>query len=144
MHQFKIGVHLILLNEKDELLMLRRFNTGFRDGEYSLVAGHAERGEDLRSTIVREAREEVGITIARDDLAVVGAIPSLPSDYVYFFLHANSWAGEVRNMEPHRCDDVRWFNIRELPENTVSYVRWAVENYLCGEWYSEMEVAEIP
>ena len=56
MHQFKNGVHLILLNEKDELLMLRRFNTGFRDGEYSLVAGHAERGEDLRSTIVREAR----------------------------------------------------------------------------------------
>ena len=94
--------------------------------------------------LVREAYEEVGITISKDDLEVVGAIPSLPSDYVYFFLHAISWAGEVRNLEPHRCDDVRWFNIWKLPENTVFYVRWAVENYLRGEWYSEMEVAETP
>ena len=144
MHQFRVGIHLILQNENNELLMLRRFNTGYRDGEYSLVAGHVEKGETLKGTIIREAREEVGITISKDDLEVVGAIPSLPNDYVYFFLHAVLWTAEVRNLEPHKCDDARWFNIHELPENTVPYVRWAIENHLQGGWFSEIEVAELP
>ena len=62
----KVAVHLIL--EKDgKILMLRRFNTGWQDGNYSLVAGHFDGGERGRDAMVREAKEEAGIDVLADD-----------------------------------------------------------------------------
>ncbi len=133
----KVAVHLILTNDRGECLFLRRFNTGYKDGEYGLVSGHVEEGENLKSAMIREVREEVGITLSPDDLDVVGVIPSLPNNYVYFFLQAATWFGDVKNMEPHKCDDVRWFDLHALPDNTVFYVRWAIGNYLEGNWFRE-------
>ena len=137
----KVAVHLFISNDRGEMLMLRRFNTGFKDGEYGLVAGHVEDGESLKSAMIREAREEADITLFPDSLEVVGVIPSLLDKYVSFFLHADAWHGEVKNMEPEKCDDMRWFHPRELPDNTVSYIRLAIENYLDGEWFSEVRIA---
>ena len=135
----KVAVHLILVNGCNEILMLRRFNTGFKDGEYGLVAGHVEDGENLKGAMIREAREEAGVILSPDKLEVVGVVPSLFDDYVYFFLHSDAWCGDVRNMEPEKCDDMRWFRLQELPENTVSYIRQAIVNFLDGNWFSELE-----
>ena len=134
----KVAVHLILTNDDDEILMLRRVDTGYKDGEYGLVSGHVEEGENLKSAMIREASEEAGIAISPDDLETVGVIPSLPNRYVYFFLRAAAWSGDVRNMEPHKCDDMRWFDIHTIPDNTVFYVKWAIENYLDGKWFGEV------
>ena len=134
----KVAVHLILVNGSDEILMLRRFNTGFKDGEYGLVSGHVEAGESLAVAMAREAREEVGITLAPHDLEVVGVTPNLLREYVYFFIGATAWSGSIGNREPDKCDDVSWFSLRELPRNTVWYVRQAIENYLDGNWFSEV------
>ena len=139
MLQSRVAVNLILTNDRDECLFLRRFNTGYRDGEYGLVAGHVEEGENLKTAMIREAIEEIGVTLSPDDLEVVGVIPSLPNRYVYFFLHADTWSGDMKNMEPHKCDDIRWLDLRSPPDNTVFYVKQAVENYLEGRWFSEVE-----
>ena len=137
----KVAVHLILVNGCDEILMLRRSNTGFKDGEYGLVAGHVEDGENLKSVMIREAEEEAGITLSLENLQVVGVIPSLQDDYVYFFLCTEAWRGDVKNMEPEKCDDMRWLHPTELPENTVSYIAQAIDNYLNGKWFGEDETA---
>ena len=135
----KVAVNLILTNDDDEILMLRRFNTGYKDGEYGLVSGHVEEGENLKSAMIREASEEAGITLSSGDLEIVGVIPSLSNNYVYFFLRAVTWSGNVRNMEPHKCDDMRWFDLHAIPDNTVFYVKWAIENYFGGKWFSEVD-----
>ena len=79
----KVAVHLILINDRYECLCLRRFNTGYKDGEYGLVSGHVEEGENLKAAMIREACEEVGITLSPGDLEIIGVIPSLPNSYVY-------------------------------------------------------------
>ena len=139
----KVAVHLFLTNDCGEMLMLRRFNTGFKDGEYGLVAGHVEDGESLKGAMMREASEEAGIALSPDKLEVVGVIPSLFDDYVYFFLRADAWSGDIRNMEPEKCDDIRWFHPRELPVNTVSYIRQAIENCLDGKWFGEIGSVDV-
>ncbi|MYC07892.1 MAG: NUDIX domain-containing protein [Chloroflexi bacterium] len=139
----KVAAHLILVNGRNEILMLRRFNTGFKDGEYGLVAGHVEDGESLKSAMIREAREEASIVLSPDEMEVVGVIPSLFDEYVYFFLSVDGWCGDAKNMEPDKCDDMRWFHLGDLPENTVSYIRQAIGNYVDGKWFSEIKAADI-
>ena len=130
-----VSVHLLLVRG-NTVLLLRRYNTGYEDGNYSLVAGHVEGGEELTAAMVREASEEAGIEISPSDLEVVGVIHSITDkEYVHFFLKSSQWSGEVRNMEPNKCDDLSWCDFRDLPDNTIPYVRRAIENYRKGVWF---------
>ena len=69
MERFKIitAVHLILI-ENERVLLLRRYNTGYEDGNYSVPAGHVEEDEDVIKAMQREAFEEIGIKIKKEDL----------------------------------------------------------------------------
>ena len=73
MFRLPVAVHLLLIKD-DRILLLRRHNTGYEDGNYSVVAGHIDGGEKLRSAMVREAREEAGIEISPSNLRVVGVM----------------------------------------------------------------------
>ena len=59
-------------------------------------------------------------------------------EYIHFFLKASVWSGEVTNKEPNKCDDLGWFDICDLPDNAVPYVRCAIENYRNGIWFGSV------
>lgn len=129
--RFKLpsAVHLFLLRE-DEVLLLRRFNTGYEDGSYSVVAGHLDGGERVEQAAIREAREEVGVEITPDALEIVGVMHRLSDDErIDWFVTAHEWAGEVTNCEPNKCDELRWARLDDLPETIIPYVRRALDNY---------------
>ena len=67
MERFKVitAVHLILI-ENNKILLQRRYNTGYEDGNYSVVAGHVEENESVIETMQREALEEIGINIEKN------------------------------------------------------------------------------
>ena len=128
----KSAVHLFLVHG-DEILLLRRYNTGYEDGNYSVIAGHLEGGEEVKHAMAREAREETGIEIEPDDLEVVHVMPRKSHDErIDFFLKATRWRGEPANLEPHKCDELRWCGIDHLPANVIPYVRRAIENVQRG------------
>ena len=130
-----VAVHLLLIRE-GQVLLLRRFNTGYEDGNYSVVAGHLDGGEEVKEAMAREAREEAGIEIAPADLQVVGVMHRLSNDErVDFFLSARAWSGEISNREPHKCDRMAWFALDDLPPNVIPYVRRALDNYSRGVWF---------
>lgn len=129
------AVHLFLLRE-GKVLLARRCNTGYEDGKYSVVAGHLEGDEQVKAAMMREAREEVGIEIAADDLQVVGVMHRRSNDErIDFFLTASRWSGEIANREPDKCDRLAWFGLDDLPENTIPYVRRALANFRQGKWF---------
>ena len=127
-----VAAHLFLIWD-GKILLLRRQNTGYEDGNYSVVAGHLDGGEEVASAMICEAREEAGIQISPRAIEVVGVMHRLdPEERVDFFLTATSWSGEIRNMEPRKCSELAWFDLDDLPTNVIPYVRKAIHNYRCG------------
>ena len=135
------AVHLFLIKD-EQVLLLRRFQTGYEDGNYSVPAGHVDGDEAMTMSMIREAQEEANITIQPDDLTVVHVMHrykehSEEKERIDFFLEAHKWIGEVKNREPEKCDDLSWFSFDELPENIIPYVKSAIEQYREGKFYSE-------
>jgi len=55
--------------------------------------------------MAREAREEVGVRLSPADLELVGVMHRRCEDErVDFFLAARTWSGQIRNVEPDRCN----------------------------------------
>lgn len=137
--RFKIipEVHLIL-RQGTSLLMLRRYQTGYMDGYYSLVAGHVDGFETFRSAMAREAQEEAGVLVALDDLELVHTMHRFADqERLSLFFEAAQWQGEPVNSEPEKCDAMGWFASDDLPGNTVPYVRTAIGHVVAGQTYSE-------
>lgn len=123
------ATYLVLIKD-GQVLLLRRFNTGYQDGNYSLVAGHLDGGETTKQCIIREAGEEAGIKISPEDLEVVHVMHRLAPDREYFdiYLRAEKWAGDITNMEPEKCDELKWYRMDSLPDNMLPEVKLALEN----------------
>jgi|SRR4051812_8238257 8-oxo-dGTP diphosphatase len=127
-----------LLLRNNHVLLLRRRNTGYEDGNYSVIAGHIEREETARQGMAREASEEAALIINPQDLVLCHVMHRKAEDErVSFFFKTERWIGEPRNLEPHKCSDLSWFPVASLPANVIPYIRHAIEQTLRGELYSE-------
>ena len=127
-----LEAHLILLDDDGRVLLLRRCNTDYENGSYSLVAGKVEANEEVTAAAIREAREEVGIEIRAEDLEVAGVMHRKADDgfvSVAFFLAARAWSRPIVNAEPDHHDAVEWHSFDDLPPNVIPYVQKALENY---------------
>ena len=74
--RFKNGIvaDLLIIKNKGnnkKILLAKRKNTGYKDGEYEIPGGHLEENEDLYEAMIREAREELGILLQREDLRII-------------------------------------------------------------------------
>jgi len=135
--KFPVTVHLFFFRE-NQILLSRRFNTGYRDGEYSVPAGHLDGDETVRAAAAREAEEEIGVRIEAGHIRFSSVMHRIEDDErVDFFVHIQKWEGEPFNAELDKCDDLRWVDIGELPDNTIPYVRRAIANHLNGITFEE-------
>ncbi len=134
-----VGSSYLFLIQDNKILLQRRFQTGFEDGNYGVPAGHLDGGETAREGGAREIHEEIGIEVQPGDLQIVHVMHRRASkdERIDFFMTANTYTGTIRNNEPHKCDDLQFFPLNDLPENMVDYVRAAIENYRSGTLYSE-------
>ena len=120
----------LLLRDGASLLLGRRVGTKFAAGCYSLPAGHLELGESVEAALDPRSDEELGITIAAEDVTFVQVMHnSYGLGRMAFFFEVCSWIGEVTNREPEKCDDLRWFPLNELPDPMVPYIRQAIDSY---------------
>lgn len=143
-HKITPASYLILIKD-NKVLLSRRFNTGYEDGNYSMVAGHVDKGETFTDCIIREAEEEAGIILKPEDLKVFHimnrnsqqGIEKEENERIDVFFVAEKWDGKIENREIDKCDDLSWFPLDNLPINIIPYVRYIVENYGKDIFYSE-------
>lgn len=138
--RFKLIPSVYLFLEKEgKILLLRRFNTGFEDGNYGLASGHAEEKETFQEALKREVLEEIGIIIDITNLHLVHTMHRSCGDHerVDLFFTTKEWSGEIKNMEPNKCDRVEWFPLNQLPDNTIDYIVIAINSWQKQIPYSE-------
>jgi 8-oxo-dGTP pyrophosphatase MutT (NUDIX family) len=141
-HKLTPAAFLALIVNK-KILLLHRQNTGYEDGKYSLIAGHVEKGESFTKCVIREAKEEAGITIQPQDLKVVHVMQRWSSKYKYdrnridVFFTTKKWIGEITNTETEKCKDLTWFDLDKLPENIIPCIKEVIENIQQNIFYSE-------
>lgn len=133
----RAAVYFLLMKD-EKILLLRRFNTGWNDGNYSLAAGHIDGNEPAEAAMIREAREELGITVELEDLkfAHVSHRYAPDHEYIDFYFTASQWQGEPYNAEPNKCDEVAWYSLDALPENIIPNVREVIAHYANKQPYS--------
>ena len=131
-------MYLVLFKDGKTLLS-RRYNTGWQDGNYSLVAGHVDGNEPATTALIREVKEEVGLDLSPENVRVAHTMhrKSLDVEYVDIFFTAEKWGGEPTIREPEKCDDLQWFDVDNLPINTLPYIRDAIASVQKGMPYSE-------
>src|SRR3989344_5610613 len=108
--RYKIIPEVFLLLVKDgKILLSRRFQTGWEDGNYGLPAGHCEDNETMKEGIIREVREEIGLDLDANDLVFKLVQhrwcldPQNPHARVGFYFSPERWLGEPFNNEPDKC-----------------------------------------
>ncbi len=137
-----IPASYIFLEKDGKFLVVRRCNTGYQDGCYQVPAGHIEAGELPKEALIREAKEEIGIEVSLNDVELVHISYRPKHDdtdnRVDFFFRVTCWKGDVTNMEPHKCDDMKWVTLDELPENMTAHVRDAFISMRDGIFFKEL------
>jgi 8-oxo-dGTP diphosphatase len=123
------AVYLILI-KGNKTLLSRRYNTGWMDGKFSLIAGHLDGNESIYQAMIREAKEEAGIVVKKKDLIPATVLHRLSDrEYADFFFVCKKWKGTPHILEANKCDKMEWFDLDKLPKNTLLYIRKVFENY---------------
>ncbi len=140
--RFKLiaSVYLVLIRN-NKILLSRRYNTDYFDGNYSFPAGHLDGNETLKQGMVREAKEEIGVDLKPNNLELIHVMNrKIPNDErLDFFFSAKKWLGEPKIIETNKCDDLSWFKLNNLPKNIIPYIKQAINSILKNIIYSERE-----
>lgn len=140
--RFKLFSWVALVLRKDaKVLLMSRYQTGTYDGYYMCPCGGLDGDEPITSAMIREAKEELGITIKKDALKVVHVLHLNNNDReketLGFYVEASGWEGEVCNMEPHKHDAINWFSLSGLPNNMPPEEKLVLEMVERGIFFSE-------
>jgi mutator protein MutT len=122
----RLAVFVVVRNDKGEILLEQRANTGYLDGYWDFPSGHVEYGESIRDAALRELLEEVGITAQPSDLKLIHIDQFfMDTEYVNFVFSLSNWQGEPKICEPEKCSDLRFFAPGNFPDKRANGVRAA-------------------
>jgi 8-oxo-dGTP pyrophosphatase MutT (NUDIX family) len=121
-----------VLIEDGRVLLLRRAGSGYRDGQWSLPAGHLDGDEDAVSGLVRELSEEVSISAERDSCRLAVLLHRRAewvgdNEYLDLFFTVGAWAGTPSIGEPEKCTELLWALPERLPPDLVDYIGVALQ-----------------
>jgi len=127
---------IILSEDKKNILLHLRQNTGYNDGLWETAAsGHVDINETAKDAACRECMEEIGIEVDCDSLEFVHLTHNGNYYHIYFLVH--NYDGIPQIMEPLKNAELRWFALENLPDDMVFCRKIAIESWQQGINYTE-------
>lgn len=108
------------------LLGKRTANRAFYPGVWDVLGGHCEPGETPEQTLVRELREEVGVTPTawRRPETFEEPLPNLDETLVLHLYVVTAWAGIPYNRAPEEHTEVTWVSVEEACRLPLAHPRY--------------------
>lgn len=139
-HSFAlVPASYVYLLRNDSVLLQQRRNTGYMDGYWVAgAAGHIDPGETARQAAVREAVEEIGVTIPAQALDLISVMQRTDGtdnpreQRVDWFWTARDWHGSPHICEPHKAQRLEWFPLDALPDPMPHYERFILDGLRTG------------
>ena len=100
---------LCLIRKDNQYLLQDRVKNDWRG--YTLPGGHIEKEESIVDAVIREMKEETGLTILNPKLCGVKQFPIEDGRYIVFLFSADSFTGEVISSEE---GNMHWIKKDEL------------------------------
>ena len=101
---------LCLIEDGDKILLQNRVKKDWRG--YALPGGHVEPGESFVDAVIREMKEETGLTILEPRLIGVKQFPLESGRYVVLLFKVTQWSGTLISSEEGRME---WVKYDDLP-----------------------------
>jgi 8-oxo-dGTP diphosphatase len=128
--QPRVGAGVLLVDERERVLLTLR-KAAPEAGCWSILGGKVDFLETVQDCAIREAYEEAGVRVAIERLLCITdhLLPLENQHWVSPSYLARIVEGEAYNREPHKSEDLRWFELGELPENLTMTARNAIAAY---------------
>lgn len=129
--ELRCAVHLFLIKD-NKILIEKRCNREYCNGQYGVVASHILGGEDAVAAIIRTAKTEVDIIVKPEDLEIIQVMHhnSEGIEYIHYFFKATEYYGKVNNNEPLYCEKLEWVKFEYPIKNMIEYINEAIKYYL--------------
>ncbi len=105
---------LCLIHQEDRYLLQDRVKENWKG--CALPGGHIEPGESIVDAVIREMKEETGLTIQSPRLCGVKQFPIEGGRYLVFLFETDRFEGELSDSEEGK---MRWVKISELPQENL-------------------------
>ncbi|MFC1841540.1 NUDIX domain-containing protein [Candidatus Dependentiae bacterium] len=131
----------IVLKKDDKILLVERKNTKWYSGYFVLPGGKVEESETIFQAAARELKEELGINLDPESSTVVHISHFKTKEGLEglnFYVQVEKWQGEIKNKEPEKQGQIKWFDISEFPQNTFPGHQSAVDEINRKIFYSEL------
>lgn len=133
----QVGVGFVVINDDGKVLISKR--KGSHAEKYSIPGGHLDLGETFEECAIREMKEETNLDISEPKvIAVTNNLETFKEEgkhYISTVVLIKKFSGELKNMEPHKCESLEWVDPRELPEPHFDASKLAIVCYLNGTVY---------
>ena len=122
----KVGVGVILI--KDDKVLLGKRKNSHGEGTWGFPGGHLEFMESFEECTSREVKEETNLNIKNISFVTTtnDFFKEDNKHYVTIFTKCYFDGGELKLMEPHKCNSWEWFSWDELPAPLMK----PIENFL--------------
>lgn len=115
------------------------YRKGSHAQKYSIPGGHLDLGETFEEGAIREIKEETNLDIFEPKvIAISNNLETYKEEgkhHISVFLLITKYSGELKNMEPEKCEGWNWVNPKELPQPHFDASVLGVKCYLNGSFY---------